>query len=497
MWQFSKKKIGVSRGQFNHCIFVCISYQLCCGSECAEILQGHVMEANLPCPTCILTSTSLLCVCHVGMFPPFPPPSSGIEIDGTTVEVTLAKPVDKDTLALHRQARRNRSLSQGGMSPIAYLPVADSCGGSYFAPLYGPPSPCGPWVHITTHIVLCTSVWTTIAMWAVSAHTHTHCRLQSFDSPSQQATTPTIHTSSCIETCNSHGTIAPSYHALHTAVSLTTLHTSQAIAMHPSHLLCYILHKWISTWWRLSCSCVLLHERVTGYRPLNLPTCMPLCGFFIVNFEGMGITFWHLEDDPRATPGPAPLAAQAVGLVRDIICHPRPLLTAPRPPSCHPFMTHHEVEVDDLRQVGRIDANSALVWTLHTRTHTHTLQYVVLVLSWRRQIFLTCTFSLPCSVVSMRWTMATTTQTEATPTWLSRGLPRKPVTRCTEEVPSSCWRNCVTRTIGEPPFTPSTQRLVQGKPPSTTTKWVGSITQWIKLGSYWSSANTQYNSKVN
>ena len=31
------------------------------------------------------------------------------EIDGTEVEITLAKPIDKDTLLLHRQARRNRT----------------------------------------------------------------------------------------------------------------------------------------------------------------------------------------------------------------------------------------------------------------------------------------------------------------------------------------------------------------------------------------------------
>jgi Q family heterogeneous nuclear ribonucleoprotein R len=60
---------------------------------------------------------------------------NGREIDGTVVEVTLAKPVDKDTLALHRQARRNRTYSQSGsLAPVAYVPV--DCG-SYLAPLYG------------------------------------------------------------------------------------------------------------------------------------------------------------------------------------------------------------------------------------------------------------------------------------------------------------------------------------------------------------------------
>ena len=54
-----------------------------------------------------------------------------------------------------------------------------------------------------------------------------------------------------------------------------------------------------------------------------------------------------------------------------------------------------------------------------------------------------------CSVVCMRWTMDTTTQTGATPTWQSFGLPLKPATRCTGEVPgpSSCCKNCVTRII--------------------------------------------------
>ena len=54
-----------------------------------------------------------------------------------------------------------------------------------------------------------------------------------------------------------------------------------------------------------------------------------------------------------------------------------------------------------------------------------------------------------CSAVRMRWTMDTTTQTGATPTWPSLGLPLKPATRCTGEVPgpSSCCKNCVTRII--------------------------------------------------
>ena len=113
----------------------------------------------------------------------------------------------------------------------------------------------------------------------------------------------------------------------------------------------------------------------------------------------------------------------------------------------------------------------------HTCTDTHTGGNTLFCTSIQSQHIPNSrvTFSLSScprhrSVVCMRWTMGTTTQTGATPTWPSPVLPLKPATRCTGEVPSSCWRSCVTRTIGEPPFILSTQRLVQGKPPSITTK---------------------------
>ena len=140
--------------------------------------------------------------------------SSGIEIDGTTVEVTLAKPVDKDTLALHRQARRNRSLTQGGMSPIAYLPVADSCGGSYFAPLYGPPSPCGPWVRIYT------------------PHTHT-AGYSHVTHPHNWQPLPQCTKAAFSRHVSLTEAVTPSHRAY--ALNLTTLHTPNAIAVHPSH----------------------------------------------------------------------------------------------------------------------------------------------------------------------------------------------------------------------------------------------------------------------
>ena len=68
-------------------------------------------------------------------------PHSGAQIDGTTVEVALSRPVGKGTLALHQLAEWNSAKFRAlGMFPIGYLPVvADSCGGSYFAPQYASP----------------------------------------------------------------------------------------------------------------------------------------------------------------------------------------------------------------------------------------------------------------------------------------------------------------------------------------------------------------------
>ena len=200
----------------------------------------------------------------------------------------------------------------------------------------------------------CTSVWTTIAMWAVSVHTlNTHCRLQSCDSHLQQTTTPTMHTSCCLSL--HHHSFAPC--SPHCSQPHYPPHSS-CLAMHPSH--CHtssVLYIYNSTESELNggwvCSCVIWWCCVNEWldnciiTSIDHSSCQPAC--LSMCFEVMGITSWHRKDDPRATPDPA---ARAVRVVRITTCHPWPLLNTPWLPSCHPFMTHHEVVVDALRWVG-------------------------------------------------------------------------------------------------------------------------------------------------
>ena len=108
-----------------------------CLNKCMKVLLPFTHTHTHPlshAPHSPSHSSPTLSPTHIP-HPSLPHTMLGKEIDGTAVEVTLAKPVDKDTLALHRQARRNRTLSQSGsLAPVAYVPV--ECG-SYLAPLYG------------------------------------------------------------------------------------------------------------------------------------------------------------------------------------------------------------------------------------------------------------------------------------------------------------------------------------------------------------------------